>query len=377
MNAIQKLRAFFESYCHFREPLISLPLAFWVLGTYLFERFDSYPYLIITARVKRAGKTRLSELMGFASNMPFNVSGASAPSLFRKIKDDKPTIIWDEAETLSSEANSLVRAFLNVGYRKGQMIPRATLSGVTEWPTYCPKIFVLIGDVYDTLRDRSMICEMERGTPGKRFNYETTRAEGLAIAEELRAVAEENAEAIEQSYAEIQLPFLTDRDEEIWRPIFAMCTVLAPSELKNMMRIAADLAAEKTNPHRYIPNEDSELRSALEEYATMAVRDMLVVSRTRPEIVREGKKGKKRVLKSMEALAALHDIPTSPWRKYYYAGGDRNKGSKAQPGLNANQLGILLGIHRVHSQLYRVADEVFRGYNVAEIEEAAERLGVA
>jgi hypothetical protein len=371
MNAtLTKLRAYLSGYCHFADQDITLPLALWIAGTYIFETFDSYPYLVITARVKRAGKTRLSELIGFTSNMPFNVAGASAPSLFRKIADDKPTILWDEAEQLSSEANDLVRAFLNVGYRKGQTIPRVGKGGVAEWPTYCPKAFVLIGDVYDTLRDRSIICEMQRGEPKKRFSYETAKEDGLAIADELRALCALHLEHATDIYCNTDIPFLTNRDAEIWRPLFAMCSTFEKESMNTIMRLAADMSAEKTNPYRYEPDKNAEAQAATEEYGKMLLRDMLTVCASLKGYGRD----KRRALSSVDAIAALKSIPTAPWRKFYSVFNQRAEGhEKSTPGLVPTQLADLLGQFGIHPTLIRINNKVFRGYDAKHIEDAAKK----
>jgi hypothetical protein len=361
-SALQNLRNFLSSYCHFADQSIVRPLSLWIAGTYIFEAFDSYPYLVITAKVKRAGKTRLSELIGFTCQMPFQVAGASAASLFRKIKDDKPTILWDEAETLSSEATSLVRAFLNVGYRKGQSIPRACADGVIELPTYCPKAFVLIGDVYDTLKDRSIIVEMERADRTqikKHFSYETAKAEGLEIAEELRSVIFENVSSITEAYENISLPFLTDRDEEIWRPIFALAKAIDTESFEQMKRTAVDMATEKTNPVRYVPNEDAEKKREMEEYGFRLLADMLTITKN--------KKG----ISSSDAIDALKEIDVAPWRKYL------------GEGLTMKNMADLLAAYDLRPKPIRMGvkfngngQPVYRGYSRKDIEAAAKKAKV-
>lgn len=370
------LRHYLSDYCHFADPQITVPLSFWIAATYIFEAFDAFPYLVITAKVKRAGKTRLSELMGFTSNMPFSVAGATAPALFAAVKDTKPTVFWDEAETLNSEANTLVRAFLNVGYRKGQTIPRFSKSGVIQWPTYCPKVFVLIGDVYDTLRDRSIIVEMQRGEPVKRFLYETAKAEGLELADELRTLLAAHVEKINLLYASVDLPFLTDRDEEIWRPLFAIAGILDHASLDPMRRIAADLASEKTNPYRYVENRDSETVAASEEYAKLCLRDLAaVLAAVKPH----GRKGD-RAISSNDAVTKLKEIPTSPWRKFYACGSSAelqgNGRYNATSGLTMQQLSDFMRIYGVVAKLIRRGDAVFRGYSAADVEAAARKEGV-
>ncbi len=288
--------------------------------------------------------------------MPFNVAGATAASLFRIIQDNKPTIMWDEAETLSSEASSLTRAFLNVGYRKGQTIPRATGQGVIQWPTYCPKVFVLIGDVYDTLRDRSIICEMQRGEPAKRFAYETAKAEGEEIAQEIKSLIAENIEKIQSAYADIELPFLTDRDAEIWRPVFALSAVLDVGEKTSLARIAVDMATEKTSDvkrYGYVNQEEHEKIVRREEYGKRAIADLLFLTK------------KVKYIESKNAVKLLRGIDIAPWRKFEGTGLD-----------NMKKLADLVGIFELRPKLIRDGENVFRGYLQKDILQSAKKYKI-
>jgi hypothetical protein len=356
VTPLQKMREFLSGYLHFADPNIVRPIALWVAGTYLYEMFDTFPYMVISASVKRAGKTRLSELIGFASSMPFNVAGATAASLFRVIQDNKPTVIWDEAESLSSEASSVTRAFLNVGYRKGQTIPRTTGKGVTMWPTYCPKVFVLIGEVYDTLRDRSIVVEMQRGEPKKRFSYEAAKMEGEEIGNEIKALVAENLEAIQTAYNELDLPFLTDRDAEIWRAIFALAQVLEPSAIDELQRTAVDMATAKTaDIKKYGVTELKEQERIVEreEYGRRLLLDLLTVTE------------KLKSISSQDAVTALRDLNTAPWRKY--------KGA----GLDMNMLADLLTVYELRPKLVRNGEKVFRGYTRKDILASVKKFKVS
>ena len=42
---------------------VSLPLALWILATYLHKDFDALAYLAVLSPVKRCGKTRLTEIV--------------------------------------------------------------------------------------------------------------------------------------------------------------------------------------------------------------------------------------------------------------------------------------------------------------------------
>lgn len=387
-NPLKQLREYISSYCHFEDKSIIRPLSLWIAGTYVFDAFDSYPYIAINSRTKRSGKTRLSELIGFTCQTPLPVAGATAPALFRAVKDMKPTVIWDEAEQLNSEATSLVRSFLNVGYRKGQTIPRATGEGITQWPTYCPKVFVLIGDVYDTLRDRSIVVTMKRCPEGvelKDFRYEHAKAEGNEIGEAIKLLCAEHIERIVKSYESESIGFLTDRDAEIWRAIFALARTIDTEETAKsntiLTRTAVDVSTEKTLPIRsYAMQGDAEQLAERESYARRLLRDMLIVSKGRKSI------------SSADAIKALKNIDASPWR-VYRAESDDTAGASSlnSDGLDQRSMSTLLAMFNLRPKPFRNAvtdnskkaktykgkgQNVARGYARKDIETAAKQQGV-
>src|SRR4029078_981440 len=248
MRLIERLQSFIADYDALQDPAVLLPLALWIIGTHCYEWFDAFPYLVITSATKRSGKTRLSEMISFASRNPQNLAAMTGPTMFRAIAKGPVTIIADEAETLSSEAATTMRATLNVGYRKGQAIPRTGAGGEMEYfDTYCPKIFILIGDVYDTLRDRSIVLTMHRQEPPRRFIRSVAESDGATLRKEIQATVKDRLDDIATAFHDHPgLPFLFDRDEEIWTALFCVCEVLAPELVTELQSVAVDLATEKT-----------------------------------------------------------------------------------------------------------------------------------
>lgn len=364
---LSSLRKFFSEYLHFADREILLAISYWIFGTYMFESFDAFPYAVITALTKRSGKTLLADLIGFCSNVPFNVTGATAAAIFRAIEDRKPTVIWDEAESLGSESASTLRAFLNVGYRKGQTIPRPDGKNLKEWPTYCPKIFVLIGQVFDTLRDRSIMVTMRRGTTEetsklKRFSRETCKNIGLQFVDEIRPLMAKHAQEILAAYENENLDFLTDRDEEIWRPLFAICRVLEPEHYNTLKRVAVDMATEKTAP---VKDKEilrlAEAQAEKEEFAVRLLRDMLTITKS------------VKAISSVDAIEKLKEIDVAPWRKL--------KGT----GLDAFMLSDLLNIFEIRPKVHRAKgalknngknQNVFRGYSREDILAGAKKAQI-
>lgn len=352
---VRDVERYLSKYVTFPERGYSFVLALWALSTHLWPHFDAFPYLVITSSTKRSGKTRLSELLAFVAANAKNMAGMTAATVFRMIRDDQPTLFIDEAETLSSESADTMRSVLNVGYRQGQTIPRMSKGGkVEEWPAYCPKAFILIGDVFDTLRDRSIVVRMRRGEAPQRFIFENARAEGRELCDRAATGLLDGKASILEAYSShAGLSFLQDRDEEIWTPLFCVASVLCPDRLDELTRIAVDMATEKTVGARKfsaLEMETAEREATDQEYAERLLVDVATVI------------GKHKGMFTNDLLKALFDLPTGPWRKFRGA------------GLDAHDLSNLLNRFAIVPKLLRLGETVKRGYSRADIERGLKQL---
>jgi hypothetical protein len=322
---ISQLQSYIRSYVSLAETCYALVIALWLVATHAWPAFDAFPYLVVTSATKRSGKTRLLELMSFVASNSRLVASISPAALYRSVHAEKPTLLIDEAEMLSS-AKSEYRSLLNTGYRRGQRVKRHD----GDYETYCPKAFALIGDVHDTLRDRSIVVEMRRGEPARRFVYATAKEEGAVLREQLSAALSSKAEEIAAAVKEfVGLPFLFDRDEEIWTPLFVLCRLLCPDRIAELERAAADISAAKTaRARKYLELGDDEDDAQEREYAVWLLRALAVITAHHEQIT------------TQEAIAKLREIPTSPWRRFRGAGlKDGIEGGMVLAGL-LSQFGI-------------------------------------
>jgi len=305
---VHDVESLLTRYVVFQGPEYPFALALWVIATYLWQTFDAFAYLCITSATMRSGKTRLSELLSFVCSNPRNFASATAASIFFVIKKEAPTIFMDESERQSSESADVMREILNAGYRKGQTVPRMSDKGLLEWPVYCPKVFVLIGDVRATLRDRAIVVQLTRGRPAARFLYETAKNEGQLLRERIAAYAADRLPAVQKRYMDMApLDFLRDRDEEIWTPLFVLCGILCPERMEELTRVAVDLSTDKTAPaqkHSELEMSQAERQATDAEYAERLLRDLLTVC------------GNRRSIATEDALKALHARPEMPWRRF-------------------------------------------------------------
>jgi hypothetical protein len=358
MNLVNKIETYIQDYVTLADPQYSLPIALWIIGTFVYPEFDAYPYLVITSPTKRSGKTRLSEMIAFACSNPRNMAALTGPTMFRCIESEHPTIIFDEAESLNSEMASTMRSVLNVGYRRGQTVPRVAGDGIKEYDTYCPKVFVLIGDVYDTLRDRSITVTMQRAETRKRFTFDAAKSEGEIIRELIAGDVKQHVVKIKEVFAGHKgLPFLMDRDEEIWTSMFCLCEVFCKGRIQELQAAASDMAAEKTGESkRFIKLKDAETKAMNDEYSKRALTDLYSL------FVING-----RVIKTDDVITGLKAIPTAPWRKYRGV------------GLTANDLAYMLdrfgvGPKRIAIGSGRGNQKFYRGYKRADVEQAMNKL---
>lgn len=354
-NLIQAVENYLASYVTFANPDHAFVGSLWSAATHAWPHFDVFPYMVVTSDTKQSGKTLFGiDLMSTLTANAVKAGGMTPAVCFRTIDQDNPTLLVDEAETLNSEAATDLRAALNMGYKKGATFRRVEGRKPVEYKVYCPKLFVLIGDVYDTLHDRSIIMRMMRARPKQRFVRSIAEADGFALRERMSIAVAENIQRIKDLYAAHKgLDFLSSRDEEIWLPLFVTCEVLAPELLPRLLRVAVDMAAEKsTIPRRsFVTLLDEEKKVIDHEYSIKLLRDLCAVINGR------------KYATTAEALAALRELPTAPWRAF------RGK------GLSDIDMGNMLDAFGVHPRSIKVAkNKVQRGYRKEDVEAALKRV---
>ncbi len=250
---VRNLEAFLTRYVILPERT-ALPLALWVLLTYTFQSFDAVPYLIISSPAPRCGKTRLLECLELVVSSPRRASNISEAALFRIIEKTAPTLLLDEAETLSakSERAEYLRQILNAGNRRGALVTRCTGPHTqidpTDFSVFCPKVLAGIGNFPQTITDRAIVIPMQRRKDSEmvaRFLYKAAQPEGAALRERAGQFIGQRKEEIEAAYGKVELDFISDRDAEAWGPLFAILAVAAPERLPELRTCAELLTHSK------------------------------------------------------------------------------------------------------------------------------------
>ncbi len=206
----------------------------WVLHDWSIEAFDVTPYLAVTSPEKRAGKTRLLEVLELLLQKPLRVANISEAALFRSIADTtggRAVILLDEADAVfhSKGNHEDLRALLNAGYRRGAVVARCDPEGrsyrVRQYDAFGAKVIASIGDLPDTIADRSIPIRMQRRARHEavaRFRLRKARIEAAKIRDALRAWTTPGVvETLRAAWPEIPLD-LDDRSADGWEPLFAI-----------------------------------------------------------------------------------------------------------------------------------------------------------
>jgi hypothetical protein len=134
-------------------------VAVWIMGTYFYRAFPSYPYLNFLGP-KETGKSNTLELI---EKLAFNAvkTRLTVAALGDTADSLRGTIITDQAHNLSPELIDI----LVDGYKKGggkRRVVEITNKGrkVLEFDSYCPKVFASLEPLPEDLADRTFTINM-------------------------------------------------------------------------------------------------------------------------------------------------------------------------------------------------------------------------
>jgi Protein of unknown function (DUF3631) len=321
-----------------------LPLATWVAATHVSEAFDAFPYIALMSPAKRCGKTRVLEVLELLCRKAWRGTSPTSAALYRMMTDS-PTLLLDEVEALRgkqvSEVSLAILAVLNAGHRKGATVPRCDgpKNEVKHFPVYGPKAFAAIGGLPDTLADRCVCLTMQRKTESQkvdRFLSTRAKAEARPLSESLAVWAEANNSTVESVYGEMgDLGFLSDRDADLWMPLFAVCAIAAPNRVTELKSCALVLTGAKSANDV----EDSLLLKLLQDVRNVWAEGTAHMS---TEVL----------------LKNLREVSDSPWNEYE---------------LNARKLSHKLRAFGVAPRQVRIGALSVKGYVRTELEDAFSR----
>jgi Protein of unknown function (DUF3631) len=199
--------------------------------THVIEAADCTPYLQITSATKRAGKTRLLEVLETVVARPWFTGRTSAAALMRKVDAECPTLLLDESDAAfgsEKEYAETLRGQLNTGYRSSGKTTVCIGQGAhiqaRDFRTFSPKAIAGIGKLPDTIADRCVPIELRRRTndePCERWRERDGRRQGAPIHQQLSAWAAGAIAALRSARPALPTS-LGDRQADVWEPLVAI-----------------------------------------------------------------------------------------------------------------------------------------------------------
>jgi hypothetical protein len=323
-------------------------VALWIVHTYALDAADCTPYLSITSAELRSGKTRLLEVLALLVARPWLTGRVTPAVLVRKVAAETPALLLDESDAAfrgDREYAETLRGVLNAGFRRGGVASVCVGQGANltyrDFPVFGAKAIAGIGNLPDTVADRSIPIELKRRRPSEaveRFRLRKVGPEALPLQSAAAAWAEAHLKALAE--AEPELPDdLDDRAQDITEPLLAIAEEVGGEWPERARSAAIELL---TGEHR----QDAE------SLGIQLLRDIRKAF--------DAKKSEDRVAtgKLLEQLLKPDD---APWRSL-----------RGEP-LDATKLARLLKPYRIRPEKLRDGSDTFRGYRRASFEDAWER----
>jgi len=156
-----------KKFCDLKEEMYPI-IAMWIIGTYIHDEFETFPYLFFNA-MRGSGKTRILRLIAALSKNGELLGSMSESVLFRTAKES--TMCIDEFEQVNSQEKQSLREFLNSAYKKGQKIKRMKKTKedyvvedyvVEEFEVYTSICMANIWGMEEVLGDRCITIVLEK-----------------------------------------------------------------------------------------------------------------------------------------------------------------------------------------------------------------------
>jgi len=317
-------------------------MALWVMHSHALEPAQITPRLAILSPEKRCGKTTVLKVLERLVRRPLSTTNVTAAALFRTIEKFQPTLLVDEADTFLREREEL-RGILNTGHdRDGALVVRCVGDDVEprQFATWAAVALAAIGEIHDTLADRSVVVRMKRRTSDE--SVAPLRRKHMG---ELAGLPRKCARWAADNKARLAgvevgaLPELNDRAADNWEPLLAIADLAGGDWPARARRAALALSIA--------PDEDD--RSSRAQALLGDVRGIF-------------ERAKAERLTTKELLKELVGLEGRPWADY-----GRGK------GLSAHQMAAILRRFTIQTRNIRVATGVMKGYFVADFTDAFAR----
>ncbi|MBV7699563.1 DUF3631 domain-containing protein [Streptomyces sp. TRM70350] len=257
---LDELRARIAQFVIFPSPEALDAITLWVVATHLQPAWQHAPRLAVVGPAKRCGKSRLLDVLTETVHDPMLTINTTPAAIFRSISEDNPpTLLVDEADTIFgpkvAEKNEETRGLLNAGHQRGRYVTRVVGNDHTphRFATFAMAAIAGIGDLPDTVMDRSVVIRMRRRAEGEKVKPFRSRRDIPALHDLRDRIAAWAKPLLDEAAnLEPDMP-VEDRAADTWEPLVIVAD-LAGGHWPRLARaacarmVAAEAAAEEDHP---------------------------------------------------------------------------------------------------------------------------------
>jgi putative DNA primase/helicase len=323
--------------------------------THAFPAFHYSPRINILSDKETCGKSTIVKVIASMAPRPFRVQNLRPPVVYRIIDKRQPVVLLDEIETYLPLYRELL-GLLNAGNSSDALVPRCDGHHIRLYKAFAPVVLAGIGDLFRTLRSRSILIHMTEAPEGvtlTRFDSQHLELE-KTLAQKLARWAADNLKAI--AACDPPLPKgVRNRVADNWRPLFQIAHVVGAhwpalvTEAFHALTTAAPSALPGQNPSlKATVSDHSAIRSPQSE-----IDYQLLLSDIR-QVFASAHADR---LFSSDLVRALHSLPDRPWS------GSHN-GSKP---ITEMRLARLLSSLAIRPRTFRIGAHVARGYLLSDL----------
>lgn len=311
----------------------------WVLSSWVFDEFRVFPRLAVISPQKRCGKSTLLEVVNSTVNNPLMVANATMAVISRVAESMKPTLLLDEADTFVKCGDPQLIGLINSGHSRATAKITKCVGDNYEpkvFSTWMPVALASIGDLSDTIMDRSIRINLRRKKSSEHVQRIPHDLDDQCADLRLRLKCwQANTEGKLASNLVSPTSLGNDRAVDNWIPLFTVADVFG-----DKWRDDCELAYRAITPL-----EDTEPQTQL----LADIRDIF-----------ENAEEKK--LASTALVAALCKDPDKPWATF-------NSGRNLSPVKMAS----MLQPYGITPKGMRVNGRSLRGYEYSQFLDAIER----
>lgn len=171
-DAYYEIQNILRYYMDLKEEYYNV-ISLWILGTYQYKQYQSYPFLFINA-MKGSGKSRLLRIIKTCSCNGQMLNAITEAVLFRTTG----TLCIDEFEGITRKGNEVLRELLNSSYKQGTQVKRMkkikTIAGeeqaIESFDVYRPIVLANIFGLEEVLGDRCIQIFLEKSNNPHKIN---------------------------------------------------------------------------------------------------------------------------------------------------------------------------------------------------------------